>query len=133
MVRTYRVPEPSRFAQMTFVEALRDAGVSATADLKLEPPGPRLQSFYTPENQVAEHVSPAEEAKVTLARSDLLNHALMITGKGMAGYIDRKDGRRLVFAAYMGMVNGDPETISHRVGNVLGEIAAAAYGAPLAP
>jgi len=29
------------------------------------------------------------------------------------------------------MVDGDPETILHRVGNVLGEIAAAAYDAPL--
>jgi D-alanyl-D-alanine carboxypeptidase len=55
----------------------------------------------------------------------------MITGKGIAGYIDRQDGRRLAFAAYLGMADGDPETIMHQVGNVLGEIAAAAYDAPL--
>ena len=248
LLRTYRVPEPSRFAQMTFVETLKDAGVSATADLTLPAPDSHAQSFYTPENQVAEHVSPpfTEEAKVTLkvsqnlhasmtpyilgavlgknhedaiqagfdlenrflknagldisgasqsdgaggdafftpdfmvhyliylshqdavfpaflralpvmgkdgtlwdiqpdspaaghvyaktgtlGRSDLLHHSLMITGKGIAGYIDRKDGRRLAFAAYLSMVDGDPETILHRVGNVLGEIAAAAYDAPL--
>jgi len=248
LLRTYRVPEPSRFAQMTFVEALKDAGVSAVADLTLPPPDAHAQSFCTPGNQVAEHVSPpfTEEVKVTLkvsqnlhasmtpyilgavlgkshddalqagfdlenrflrkagldlsgasqsdgaggdafftpdfmvhylmylARqdavfpaffralpvmgkdgtlwdiqteshaaghvhaktgtlggSDLLRHSLMITGKGIAGYIDRKDGRRLAFAAYLSMVDGDPETIAHQAGNVLGEIAAAAYDAPL--
>lgn len=69
----------------------------------------------------------------TLGGSDLLHHSLMITGKGIAGYIDRKDGRRLAFAAYLSMVDGDPEAIMHQVGNVLGEIAAAAYDAPIEP
>jgi hypothetical protein len=46
-------------------------------------------------------------------------------------YIDRKDGRRLAFAAYINMVEGDPETIAHRVGDALGEIAAVAWDAPL--
>ncbi|HLY20703.1 MAG TPA: D-alanyl-D-alanine carboxypeptidase/D-alanyl-D-alanine-endopeptidase [Bryobacteraceae bacterium] len=245
-MRTYRVPEPARFAEMTFVEALRDAGVSAAADLNFKPA--QGQSTYKPENMVAEHVSAAftEEVKVTLkvsqnlhasmtpyilgavigkkkddalqsgfdlendflrkagldvsgasqsdgaggdafytpdfmvhyliymahqdalfpaflkalpvlgkdgtlvdiqtdspaaghvyaktgtlGHADLLNHSLMITGKGIAGYIDRTDGRRLAFAAYMGMVAGDPQTVMHRVGNVLGEIAAAAYDAPI--
>ena len=52
LLRAYRVPEPSRFAQMTFVE-----------------------SFYKPEDQVAEHVSPpfTEEAKVTLKVSQSLH------------------------------------------------------------
>jgi D-alanyl-D-alanine carboxypeptidase/D-alanyl-D-alanine-endopeptidase (penicillin-binding protein 4) len=248
LLRTYRVPEPSRFAQTAFVEALKDAGVSATADLTLPAPDSHAQSFYTAANQVAEHISPpfTEEVKVTLkvsqnlhasmtpyilgavlgkshedalqagfdlenrflrkagldvsgasqsdgaggeafftpdfmvhylmylsrqgatfpaflralpvmgkdgtlwdiqtdspaaghvraktgtlGGSDLLHHSLMITGKGIAGYIDRKDGRRLAFAAYLGMADGDPETIMHQVGNVLGEIAAAAYDAPL--
>ena len=66
----------------------------------------------------------------TMGGADLLHHSLMIAGKGMAGYIDRKDGRRLAFAAYIGMVDGDPETIMHQAGNLLGEIAGAAYGAP---
>jgi D-alanyl-D-alanine carboxypeptidase/D-alanyl-D-alanine-endopeptidase (penicillin-binding protein 4) len=78
LLRTYRVPEPSRFAQMTFVEALKDAGVSATADLTLPTPDSHAQSFYRPENQVAEHVSPPfpEEVKVTLKVSQNL-HASM--------------------------------------------------------
>jgi len=65
----------------------------------------------------------------TYGTADLLNHSTMVTGKGIAGYIDRKDGRRLAFAAYINMVDGDPETIAHRVGDALGEIAALAYGA----
>ena len=248
LLRTYRVPEPSRLAQMTFAEALKVAGVAAPVNLTAAAPDAHAQSFYTAENQVAEHVSPplSEEVKVTLKVSqnlhagmtpyilgavlgkrgegalqagfdvedrflrkagldvsgasqsdgaggdayftpdfmvhylmylarqdaifpsllqalpvmgkdgtlwdiqagspaaghvraktgtmggaDLLHHSLMITGKGMAGYIDRKDGRRLAFAAYIGMVDGDPETIMHQAGNVLGEIAGAAYDAPM--
>ena len=81
-----------------------------------------------PDSPAAGHV----HAKTgTLGRSDLLHRSLMITGKGIAGYIDRKDGRRLAFAAYLAMVDGDPEMVTHRVGNVLGEIAAAAYDAPM--
>ena len=246
LLRTYRVPEPSRFAQMTLVEALKGAGVTAAADLTLAPPDSKARASYTAEKLVAEHVSPplTEEAKVTLKVSqnlhasmtpyivgaalrergeevlqagfdreedllrrvgldtlgasqsdgaggdafftpdfmvhylrymahqetvfpaflkalpvmgkdgtlwdiqpnspaaghvyaktgtlgggDMLHHSLMITGKGIAGYIDRKDGRRLAFAAYLGMVDGDPETVMHQVGNVLGEIAAAGYDA----
>jgi len=67
----------------------------------------------------------------TYGTADLLNKSLMVTGKGIAGYIDRKDGRRLAFAAYINMVDGDPETIAHRVGDALGEIAALAYDAPI--
>ena len=67
----------------------------------------------------------------TFAAGDLLNHSLMVTGKGIAGYIDRKDGRRLAFAAYINMVEGEPETIAHHVGDALGEIAAAAWDGTL--
>ena len=75
----YRVRQPSRFAQVTFVEALRANGVS------LDLPGPDAQvdfkamsSGYTQENVVAEHVSPpmSEEVKVTLKVSQNL-HASM--------------------------------------------------------
>jgi PBP4 family serine-type D-alanyl-D-alanine carboxypeptidase len=78
ILRTWRVPEPSRFAQMTFVEALKQAGVSAIADLTLAAPGAQLKAYYKPEDRVAEHVSPpfAEEAKVTLKVSQNL-HASM--------------------------------------------------------
>jgi D-alanyl-D-alanine carboxypeptidase/D-alanyl-D-alanine-endopeptidase (penicillin-binding protein 4) len=242
--RAYRIPEPSRFAQLAFVESLKEAGVGIAP--MLEAAAPAAQ--YKPEFQVAEHVSPplSEEVRVTLkvsqnlhasmtpyllgallgnnrenvlqggfdlereflkkadldlsgaaqsdgaggaafytpdfmvhylawlahresifpalfkalpvlgkdgtlwdiqpdspaaghvhaktgtfAAGDLLNHSLMVTGKGIAGYIDRQDGRRLAFAAYINMVDGDPETIAHHVGDALGEIAAAAWDATL--
>jgi D-alanyl-D-alanine carboxypeptidase/D-alanyl-D-alanine-endopeptidase (penicillin-binding protein 4) len=242
--RAYRIPEPTRFAQLAFVECLKGAGVAIAPVLEAATPAAQ----YKPEFQVAEHVSLpfSEEVKVTLKVSqnlhasmtpylvgallgktrdnvlqagfdlerdflkkadldlsgaaqsdgaggaafytpdfmvhylaflsrrdavfpaifkalpvlgkdgtlwdiqpdspaaghihaktgtfsagDMLNHRLMVTGKGIAGYIDRKDGRRLAFAAYINMVDGDPETIAHHVGDALGELAAAAWDAPL--
>ncbi len=244
ILRVYRVPEPSRFAEMALTQALKDAGVAVDGG---KSPAPPFSSYYATENQVAEHVSLpfTEEVKVTLKVSqnlhasnmpyvlgalrgsgrgplqagfdvenaflrkagldlsgaaqsdgaggaafytpdfmvqylaymsrdsrifpaffralpilgrdgtlwdiqpnspaagsvhaktgtfstgDMLNRNAMVTGKGIAGYIDRKDGRRLAFAAYINMVAGDPETIAHHVGDALGEIAAAAWDATL--
>ena len=76
---SYAIPQPSRFAQLAFVEALREKGVKVnlpgpgeTADFK------SLSTSYTPEYLVAEHVSPllSEEVKVTLKVSQNL-HASM--------------------------------------------------------
>ncbi len=53
----------------------------------------------------------------------------LISGKGLAGFIDIKDGRHLAFAAYINFVpvaNLD-EAATGMVGDALGEIAAAAY------
>jgi N-acyl-D-amino-acid deacylase len=67
---------------------------------------------------------------------DALNKDLMVTGKGLAGYLDTTKGERLAFAAY---ANNVPVTMDDReatqkvVGEALGEIAAAAYDAPLEP
>jgi PBP4 family serine-type D-alanyl-D-alanine carboxypeptidase len=75
----YPVPQPSRFAQVTFVEALRANGV------RVQLPAPNAQAnfktlaaSYTRENMVAEHISPpeSEEVKVTLKVSQNL-HASM--------------------------------------------------------
>lgn len=247
----YHVPEPSRFAQMTFQEALRQDGVIVHV-----PPGSVVPDFralataYKPENLVAEHVSPplSEEVKVTLKVSqnlhasllpyllgaavahksedteqagftlereflekagldlsgasqadgaggapsafftpdfmvqflayiarqkyfpvffealpilgrdgtlwniqpnspaaghvraktgtfeayDALNRKMMVTGKGLAGYMTTPDGRRLAFALYANHVSVplDPEAPTKIVGQALGEIAAAAYLAP---
>jgi PBP4 family serine-type D-alanyl-D-alanine carboxypeptidase len=75
----YHVPEPSRFAEVTLVEALREKGIA----VKFPPIVPKADfkaasSSYTPENLVAEHVSPplSEEVKVTLKVSQNL-HASM--------------------------------------------------------
>ncbi|HEV2421869.1 MAG TPA: D-alanyl-D-alanine carboxypeptidase/D-alanyl-D-alanine-endopeptidase [Candidatus Acidoferrales bacterium] len=75
----YAVPQPSRFAQVTFIEALRADGVNAEIpDLNTPLDFKVLSAAYTQENVVAEHVSPpvSEEVKVTLKVSQNL-HASM--------------------------------------------------------
>lgn len=65
---------------------------------------------------------------------DALNKKLMVTGKGLAGYIDTAAGQHLVFAAYVNMVeisSDDPEAINKIPGEALGKIAAAAYDSAL--
>jgi PBP4 family serine-type D-alanyl-D-alanine carboxypeptidase len=75
----YSIPQPSRFAQVVVVEALREKGVKVNlppgepADFKM------LSPSYTPENLVAEHISPplSEEVKVTLKVSQNLHASMM--------------------------------------------------------
>ncbi|HSZ62792.1 MAG TPA: D-alanyl-D-alanine carboxypeptidase/D-alanyl-D-alanine-endopeptidase [Terriglobales bacterium] len=75
------------------------------------------------------------EAKTgTYAVYDALNKNLMVTGKGLAGYIQTASGQHLAFAAYINMVSvplDDPEATQKIAGEALGEIAAAGYDAPL--
>jgi PBP4 family serine-type D-alanyl-D-alanine carboxypeptidase len=73
---SYAVPEPSRYAQVTFVEALRAQGVTMplpAASVQREFRG--SAAAYTNANVIAEHVSPpfTEEAKVTLKVSQNLH------------------------------------------------------------
>ena len=53
----------------------------------------------------------------------------LIGGKGLAGFIETKDGRHLIFAAYINFVpvKTMDESATAMVGDALGEIAAAAY------
>jgi PBP4 family serine-type D-alanyl-D-alanine carboxypeptidase len=249
----YRVPEPSRFAEVALVSALREKGIAAklpSANLKTD--FRTAARSYTPENMVAEHVSPplSEEIKVTLKVSqnlhasttpfilgavlghktadidqggfdlehdflakagldlagasqgdgaggaqsayftpdfvvhylafmatrkdfaifenalpilgrdgtlwkiqtdspaagnvfaktgtfdsyDALNKRIMLNGKGLAGYMTTRDGRRLAFAVYANRVSlrmDDPDAAQNIVGQALGEIAGAIYSAPL--
>jgi dihydroorotase/N-acyl-D-amino-acid deacylase len=244
---SYAVPEPSRFAATLLVEALREKGIKCEELAKAETRDFKtLSTHYTPENQLAEHVSPPfqEEVKVTLKVSqnlhasmtpslvgalvahsgkdiqqagfdrengflnkagldltgasqsdgaggdayfspdfmvhyltymtqqkdfpifkralpvmgrdgtlvktqtnspaaghvfaktgtyvvfDALNKNLMVTGKGLAGYVETASGQRLVFAAYVNMVAvplGGLDTIQRVAGEALGEIASIAY------
>ena len=76
---SYAVPEPSRFAEVTFAEALRDAGVMAQPRrYATKPTFVRLRSSYGPANTVAEHQSATlgNEVRVTLKVSQNL-HASM--------------------------------------------------------
>jgi N-acyl-D-amino-acid deacylase len=66
---------------------------------------------------------------------DALNKDLMVTGKGLAGYMQNATGEHVAFAAYVNMVAApmnDPEAVQKIAGEALGEIAAAGYDAPLA-
>jgi len=70
----------------------------------------------------------------TYGSYDALNKKLMITGKGLAGYMDTADGKHLILALYLNMVSvsrDDPDAAQKIAGEALGEIAAAAYDVPL--
>lgn len=77
---SYAVPQPSRYAEVTFAEALRAAGVAANPrPFAVKPQLVRLRSSYGPANMVAEHRSAAlgEEVKVTLKVSQNLHASMM--------------------------------------------------------
>jgi len=69
----------------------------------------------------------------TFDSEDKLNGKMMLNGKGLAGYVITASGQKLVFAAYLNHVSLplDPEAAQAVAGQALGEIAAAAYDAPL--
>jgi dihydroorotase/N-acyl-D-amino-acid deacylase len=65
-----------------------------------------------------------------------LNKDVMITGKGLAGYVETAAGDHLAIAAYVNMVAApmdDPDAVQKIAGEALGEIASAAYDAPVPP
>jgi len=240
---SYAVAEPSRYAEVTFAEALRGAGVSAKArPYATKPNIARLRSSYVPAKTVAEHQSAplGEEVKVTLkvsqnlhasstplllgalkgkdpastgfdverefltslgldlsgaqqadgaggdahftpsfmvsylsamakrpdyptfqkalpvlgrdgtlwniqtespaaghvfaktgtfAVEDPLNKRMLVTGKGLAGYLTTATGERCVFAIYVNNVSVStaPDEVTRVVGQALGEVAAAMY------
>ena len=71
----------------------------------------------------------------TYAVYNALNKNLLVTGKGLAGYMQTTSGEHLAFAAYVNDVAApmdDPEAMQKIAGEALGEIAAAAYDAPFA-
>jgi hypothetical protein len=59
--------------------------------------------------------------------------ATVVTGRGLAGFIRREDGRRLAIALYVNQVAvpSEPDAANRVAGQALGEIAAATYDAPL--
>src|SRR5712664_2446535 len=69
----------------------------------------------------------------TFGSDDKLGGKMMLNGKGLAGYVITKDGKRLAFAVYVNHVSlaPDPEAAQQVAGQALGEIAAAAYDANL--
>ena len=67
----------------------------------------------------------------TYMLGDLLHGQMMVTGKGLAGYMTTASGRRLVFAIYVNNVEVKDAGGVTAVGDALGAIAAAAYDAKL--
>ncbi|MBS1841011.1 MAG: D-alanyl-D-alanine carboxypeptidase/D-alanyl-D-alanine-endopeptidase [Acidobacteria bacterium] len=67
----------------------------------------------------------------TFDSEDKLNGKGMLNGKGLAGYVFTKSGRKLAFAAYVNHVSlpDIPDAAQSVGGQALGEIAAAAYDA----
>jgi D-alanyl-D-alanine carboxypeptidase/D-alanyl-D-alanine-endopeptidase (penicillin-binding protein 4) len=65
----------------------------------------------------------------TFGTYDPLNRKLLVTGKGLAGYMTTRDGQHLAFAIYVNNVSVAPDAaeIKRVVGQAVGEIAAAAY------
>ncbi len=67
----------------------------------------------------------------TYTTYDALNKDLLVTGKGLAGYMETESGEHLVLAIYVNNVSvshDDPDAVT-KVGQALGEIANAAYSA----
>src|SRR6267143_5732596 len=69
----------------------------------------------------------------TFGSEDKLGGKMMLNGKGLAGYVITKEGKKLAFAAYVNHVSlaPDSEAAQQVAGQALGEIAAAAYDANL--
>jgi PBP4 family serine-type D-alanyl-D-alanine carboxypeptidase len=69
----------------------------------------------------------------TFGSEDKLNGKMMLNGKGLAGFVITRSGQKLAFAAYVNHVTlpPDPDAAQSVGGQALGEIAAAAYDAPL--
>ena len=69
----------------------------------------------------------------TFGSEDKLGGKMMLNGKGLAGYVLTKDGKRIAFAVYVNHVSlaPDPAAAQQVAGQALGEIAAAAYDANL--
>jgi len=68
----------------------------------------------------------------TYVAYDELNKKLMVTGKGLAGYMETANGKHLVLALYVNMVSvapDEPDAVQKIAGEALGEIVAAAYDA----
>ena len=65
----------------------------------------------------------------TFAAYDALNRKLMLTGKGLAGYMTTPGGRHLAFALYVNRVSlpADDDASTRVVGQALGEMAAAGF------
>lgn len=76
----YAVPRPSRFAEIALTDALRQQGITVSGDGGgPQPDFTKLAASYTPQNLVAEHVSPplSQDVRITLKVSQNLHASVM--------------------------------------------------------
>jgi serine-type D-Ala-D-Ala carboxypeptidase/endopeptidase (penicillin-binding protein 4) len=119
VLRTYRIPEPARFAQVALAEELRKLWISAEVDLLANPDFQALSAFYIPKHLVAEIVPPplSEQVKVMLKVS---SNPHTITFPYLVGAIAGHDSenakraglefqRRLFERAGVDLTGWDPE------------------------
>ncbi|HXA83151.1 MAG TPA: D-alanyl-D-alanine carboxypeptidase/D-alanyl-D-alanine-endopeptidase [Methylomirabilota bacterium] len=91
----YQIPSPTQFATAVLQEALQAKGI----EIKPKKSGAVIkdflsfQHFYTPENQVAEHVSPplSEEIRITLKVSQNLHAGMGLYFLGLFAAKNTKD------------------------------------------
>ena len=102
IMSSYRIPDPTRFAEIVLAEALHERGIVAAARRHEDKPDfAALAALYSDDRLVAEHVSPplSEEVKVTLkvsqnlhasATPSLLGAVLAHKGTSAAGFAEIK-------------------------------------------
>ncbi|MEO8881789.1 MAG: D-alanyl-D-alanine carboxypeptidase/D-alanyl-D-alanine-endopeptidase [Gemmatimonadaceae bacterium] len=75
----YAVPDPTRYAEVTLAEALRENGIALSSTTTAKPDTKALAASYVPERVVAEHISaPLKEGiRVTLKVSQNLHASMM--------------------------------------------------------
>jgi PBP4 family serine-type D-alanyl-D-alanine carboxypeptidase len=92
----YAIHEPSKFAEVALTQILKERGVLVEGSTgATKPDFHSLAASYTPENVVAEHVSPplSEEVKITLKVSQNLHASMMpyILGALLGHKSDKSD------------------------------------------
>ncbi|HWC45592.1 MAG TPA: D-alanyl-D-alanine carboxypeptidase, partial [Casimicrobiaceae bacterium] len=63
----------------------------------------------------------------TLGGYDALNRKMLLSAKGLAGYLTTASGKRYAIAAYVNNVSLDPADVTRIAGQALGEIATIGY------
>jgi len=120
----YPLQEPSRFAQAVLMEALQRERVKVSSgSTGNEPDFVSLSKSYTPENQVAEHISPplSEDVKVTLKISHNVHAGLTPFILGAVLRHEHSDAKNAGFRL-------EQEFLSHAELDLSGASQADAYG-----
>jgi PBP4 family serine-type D-alanyl-D-alanine carboxypeptidase len=118
-LRTYRISEPARFAQVALAEELRKVWIAAKVDLLANPDFQALSKFYTPKHLVAEIVPPPLSEQV-LPMLQVSSNPHTVTFPYLVGAIaghDRENAkmvglefqRRLFERAGVDLTGWDPE------------------------